>query len=78
MDEKKKKRVEKETGLEDGKDGVIEGLEQEEKDGGIGRKTGWMEGWIRKKRVDGRKQRRDQEKEVMQEAQREKEGWVEI
>lgn len=41
-------------------------------------KRGWMEGWIRKKRVDGRKQRRDQEKEVMQEAQREKEGWVEI
>lgn len=44
MDKKKKKRVEKETGWEDGKDGVIEGLEQEEKDGGIGRKTGWMEG----------------------------------
>lgn len=31
---------------QDGKDGVIEGLEQEEKDGGIGRKTecGWRDG----------------------------------
>lgn len=30
---------------QDGKDGVIEGLEQEEKDGGIGRKTecGWRD-----------------------------------
>lgn len=30
----------------------------------------------KKEAEDGRKQRRDQEKEVMQEAQREKEGWV--
>lgn len=60
MDKKKKKRVEKETGWEDGKDGVIEGLEQEEKDGGIGRKTegGWKETEERSGEKDDRRRTR--------------------